>query len=219
MHPSAISKPPTGRQSRSNRALSLTKNEAERRQQALQWLKEYPSETVATASRVFGVNHNSLYTLARRPNNGRPIGGQNKILSEHQSHAIHQFIRELLSCGIQPTHSLVYGSICNLKKAYNPDCRLPTQAWFRGWWKRSQLHKIKSKPLSVVRFSAQSEKDVVEWFQHYRNTIEQYDIKKKNILNFDEAGFRIGCPKGHSILVPEDVHDVSLTGRLRPRIT
>lgn len=48
--------------------------------------------------------------------------------------------------------------------------------------------------------------------QSYRQMIDQYNIKKKkNIPNFDEAGFRIGCPKGQSILIPADIQVVSFS--------
>jgi hypothetical protein len=76
------------------------------------------------------------------------------------------------------------------------------------WWKANGLHKIKSKPLAVVRLTAQQEKDVIKWFEKYRATLSQYNIKRRNIVNFDEAGFRVGCAKGQWILVPEDIQEV-----------
>ena len=52
-------------------------------------------------------------------------------------------------------------------------------------------------------------------FFHYSQAIAQYeyDIKKKNIINFDKAGFRIGCPRGQQLLVPTDIQEVSTTDR------
>lgn len=32
--------------------------------------------------------------------------------------------------------------------------------------------------------------------------------KKKTIIDFDEAGFKVGCMKGHEILVPQDITKV-----------
>jgi hypothetical protein len=37
---------------------------------------------------------------------------------------------------------------------------------------------------------------------------EAIRIKRKNVINFDEAGFRVGCSKGQSILVPDDIKEV-----------
>jgi hypothetical protein len=53
--------------------------------------------------------------------------------------------------------------------------------------------------------TAQQEQDVVKWFKVYHQSLKEYKIKRKNIVNFDEAGFRVGCAKGQWILVPEDV--------------
>ena len=39
----------------------------------------------------------------------------------------------------------------------------------------------------------------------YRETITEYKIKQRNIINFDEAGFWVRCPKGTYILVPLDI--------------
>lgn len=204
-----------GRDNTDDITVNAAMPQIDRRQQAVLWLRENPSEKAITASRLFNLNLSSLYTMIRRGTSTRNThGGHNKVLQDYQSRAVHQFIRELLSFGMQPTIPLVYGAICGLKRAYDENCRLPTYSWFLGWWKKSQLHKIKSKPLAIVRVTAQSEKEVLNWFHHYRETIERLGIKKRNIFNFDEAGFRVGCPKGQSILVPSDVREVSLTADL-----
>jgi hypothetical protein len=52
---------------------------------------------------------------------------------------------------------------------------------------------------------AQDEQDVQRWFRKYRETLKEYKIKRRNIINFDEAGFQVGCMKGQWILVPLDV--------------
>jgi hypothetical protein len=45
------------------------------------------------------------------------------------------------------------------------------------------------KPLAVVQLTAQVEQDVQRWFRKYRETLKEYKIKRRNIVNFDEAGF------------------------------
>jgi hypothetical protein len=102
---------------------------------------------------------------------------------------------------MQPTYPLIYKSICLLKQESHPNSAT--------WWKKAQLHKIKSKPLAAIRITAQQEKDVEAWFKEYRKTLIRYKIQRRNILNFDEAGFRIGCLTGQEILVPEDILEVS----------
>jgi hypothetical protein len=177
-----------------------------RRQKAKQWLEANPAENVVTASRLYKVNYDTLKSSIKRPK--RSHGGHNKILQDHQTKAIHTFIRDLLSYGIQPTMTLVFQAICALKKASNPSALSPTKAWFGKWWKENRLHKIKSKPLAALRITAQDETEIQLWFRAYIRTIERLQIQRRNILNFDETGFRIGCPKGQTLLVPEDVLEV-----------
>jgi hypothetical protein len=106
--------------------------------------------------------------------------------------------------------ALVFRSIYALKKASNPSAKPPSKVWYGNWWKENRLHKIKSKPLAANRIIAQEEAQIRLWFKENIRTIEEMGIQKKNILNFDETGFRIGCPKGQTLLVPEDVQEVRI---------
>ena len=125
-------------------------------------------------------------------------------------HCMHVFIRNLLSVGIQPTHDVVYGAIVSLKRAQDPTSPPPSKRWFADWLSKSPLHTIKTKPLATVRYTAAQVGDITEWFRGYAAArMELHVDKRQNIINFDEAGFRVGCMKGHSIIVPSDVYEVS----------
>ena len=177
-------------------------------QHAKRFLKKNPDEKSVTAARIYNLNPTTLYSqLSQEPTRTR--GRQNKILQEHHIRAIHDFIRSLLTYQIQPTHTLIFNAICNLKRAQNPDnFKAPTLKWFRTWWKNSGLHKIKSKPLAIIQITVQQEENVRKWFRKYTATLKHYKIKRRNIINFDEAGFRVGCAKGQEILVPLDIHEI-----------
>ena len=174
---------------------------------AKEFLQENPDEHTATAASIFNLSSTTLRSAIARPQD-RINGGQNKILQEYQIKALHQFIWSLLACQIQPTFQLIFGVICNLKHAQNPNLKPPTWCWFQKWWKDNGLHKIKAKPLAVTRLTAQWEEEVVQWFKAYEATIEEYEIKRRNIVNFDEKGFHVGCPKGQYLLVPDDILEV-----------
>lgn len=193
--------------------INYSKPEATRIQQAKKWLKTNPTESLATASRLYQVKYRSLQSSIKRPT--RTHGGHNKVLQEYQTKAIHTFIRDLLSYGIQPTMALVFQSIYTIKRASNPTIKPPSKAWFGKWWRDNQLHKIKSKPLAALRIIAQDENAIQLWFKGYICTIKELQIQKRNILNFDETGFRIGCPKGQTLLVPVDVTEVSISSFIR----
>ena len=177
-------------------------------QNAKQFMLNNPSESTAVAARIYGLAATTLYDAKKRAGPDKPRGGQNKILENYQVEALHAFIRSLLAHGIQPSHGLIFNAIRTLKRAQNPDFEGPSQRWFRKWWKDSNLHKIKTKPLAVVRYSAGQASDVQIWFDNYRRILEELKIvDKRNIINFDEAGFRVGCMKGHEIIVPTDVRE------------
>jgi hypothetical protein len=127
------------------------------------------------------------------------------VLSLGQEQAIHSFIRSLLEFSIQLTHGLVFNAFCGLKKG-NP----PSKSWFQKWFKKAGLHTIKTKPIAIIRVTAAQISEVERWFQQYRVQLAKYQIKKKNIYNFDEAGFRVGCARGQEILVPMDIREVLL---------
>jgi hypothetical protein len=183
---------------------------AYRRQKAKHWLEANPTENIGTVCRLYQLNYHTLKSSIKRPK-WRPHGGHNKVLQEHQIKAIHTFIRDLLSYGIQPTMTLVFQAIYALKKASNPSAIPSSKAWFGKWWKENRLHTIKSKPLAALRIVAQDEIEIQLWFKGYIRTIGELQIQRRHILNFDETGFRIGCPKGQTLLVPEDVLEVRIS--------
>ena len=176
--------------------------------QAVAFLREYPNEEPAPIARLYMVPLSSLYSALQRPTPyGR--GGNNRILLDHHTIAIHNFIRSLLCNGIKPTQELIYGTICKLREDSHPNKGPPSKQWFYTWWKKNHLHKIKSKPIPMVRFYAQEAKKVKEWFLDYVELIRELGIKRKDIWNFDEGGFRSGCDARQEILVPDDVYEVS----------
>lgn len=180
------------------------------------FLSENLDEKIAHVAEKFKLCHKTLYssiTRNKKLKSKKRHGGHNKILETHQVEAVHHFIQSLLAYGIQPLLMIVFNAIVGLKRVQsgNPKEKEPCTQWFSTWWKKNDLHKIKTKPLATVRFTAAQEKDIKEWFREYRKALETLQIKdKKNLINFDEAGFRVGCMKGHQILVPKDVSKVCI---------
>lgn len=176
------------------------------------FLKENPGKKIAHAARKFEIHLSTLYSAIARDKNPRvpkKRGGQNKILGTHQVEALQIFIRSLLAYDIQPSPGVVFNAILRLKRSQNPGKKDPTRRWFNAWWKSSNLHMIKPQPLAVDGLTAAQEKDVRTWFRDYKRVLKTLSIKnKKDIINFDEAGFRVGCMKGHKLIVPKDISTV-----------
>jgi hypothetical protein len=175
-----------------------------------EWLQECDNEneteTITTASRIFDVARTTL-TYSIQKANSRTQGGSNRILTPGQEQSINQFIQSYLNHGLLPTKGVLISAITRLRALENKPP--PSASWFQKWHKTQPLHKIKTKPIARVRITAQDKEEVSQWFGKYRETVKKYRFKPKDIWNFDETGFRVGCPKGEEIYVPLDVKEVS----------
>lgn len=189
------------------------------------FLKENPDEKIAGAAQIFGIAHTTLRSsIARdkKPLSGAKRGGHNKVLEKHQEDAILKMIRSLLASGIQPLHGDIFDAIVTLKRGRNPEYKGPSQRWFREWWKSNNLDKMEAEPLAFEPSATAEEEDIWAWFDDYREALDALHIKnEKNIVNFYKAGFRVGCMKEHTGLVPMDIselHAISLENRRSPMI-
>jgi len=178
---------------------------------AKEFLRENLTEKTTTVACVYNLPLSTLQSSIDRTHKPRTeCGGNNRILLDHEKKVIHQFIWFLLASGIQPTSQLVFRSICNLKRVQNLSFKIPSKVWFSTWWKENGLHKIKSKPLAVVWMTAQQEQEIIQWFREYQITVGKYEVKRRNIMNFDEAGFWVGCSKDQYLLVSLDIQKISM---------
>jgi hypothetical protein len=85
----------------------------------------------------------------------------------------------------------------------------PSKSWLTKWIKTQPLHLITTKPIAHKRLIAQDKKEVESWFKGFRDTLKKHKISRKDVWNFDETGFQIGCPKGQQIYVPLTTREVS----------
>ena len=70
-----------------------------------------------------------------------------------------------------------------------------------------------------MRLTAAQKSDIQLWFEGYRRVLMELGTKsRKNIINFDETGFRIGYMKGHDLLVPDDITEVGITYKSQHKI-
>jgi hypothetical protein len=176
-------------------------------QQAREWLQENDTESITTASRIFKLNRSTLSSSIHRTFKHPSRGGSNRVLTPNQENSLNQFIRSYLDHNLLPTKGVILSAITRLRALENKPP--PSNAWFKKWWKTQPLHKIKTKPIARVRITAQDKVEVNDWFKKYREVLQKYKISRKDIWNFDETGFRIGCPKGQEIYVPLDIKEVS----------
>jgi hypothetical protein len=60
---------------------------------------------------------------------------------------------------------------------------------------------LKTKPIAQVRVTTIDVEEVKDWFQGFRTWCEEHSIEPGDVLNFDEAGFRVGVAPGEEIVV------------------
>jgi hypothetical protein len=176
-------------------------------QHAKAFLTEHPEETITTASRIFKLSRTTLSSSIHATPHVRH-GGQNRILTPSQEQSINRFIQSYLDHNQLPTKGVILGAITYLRRLES--LPPPSNSWFKKWWKTQPIHKIRTKPIARVRISAQDTKEVKEWFKKYKEAVDKYQVQKENIFNFDETGFRVGCPRGEEIYVPLDVKEVRI---------
>jgi hypothetical protein len=94
---------------------------------AKEFLKTNLIETVVCAVRIYDL---VIFTLRNSINRDKELdvgisskqrGGHNKVMQKHETDALHEFIRSLLSYDIPPTHELVFNAISALKLAEKRD--------------------------------------------------------------------------------------------------
>jgi hypothetical protein len=63
--------------------------------------------------------------------------------------------------------------------------------------------------MARVRVTAADVEEVKDWFYGFRMWCKEHNIDLGDVLNFNEAGFRVGVTPGEEIVVPVYVKEVS----------
>jgi hypothetical protein len=165
--------------------------------EAREWLTDNPSESVATASRIFKVKKSTLQSSITRLNRLRVgLGGQNKLLTPAQIRALKKWIIMQYEQGLGATRQMTLAAVCYLRKSEQP----PSHSWLTTFMKTQlkDFHIIKTKPIALQRVKAQDEGLINDWFRAYNDFLRAHEIEPHSIWNMDETGFRIGIPGGDS---------------------
>jgi hypothetical protein len=178
---------------------------------------ENPAEKQVTGARIYDVNVHTVRSRLRREQKraGAPLrkrGGHNKVLSESQVEAIYKYVEDSYLRGYGATKSMVFAAIGFIKEKEDPPQKAPSWRWFQLFLKAHPelFRTLKTKPIARVRVTASDINEVTAWFQEWMSFCTQHSIQPENILNFDEAGFRVGVAPGEEIIVPPYVVEVSI---------
>ena len=114
--------------------------------------------------------------------------------------------------GYGATKAMVYAAVGCLKANEVPMKEPPSWRWFQVFMKNhpNLFRTLQTKAIARVRVSAADVEEVRDWFHGFRSFCEEHGIKAGDVLNFDEAGFRVGVAPREEIVVPAYVREVSL---------
>jgi DDE superfamily endonuclease/Tc5 transposase DNA-binding domain len=139
-------------------------------------------------------------------------GGLNKKLSEAQEKAVCQFLDMHIQLGFPADIRMVSGAADHILKLdgvqqWNKDKKCFEQARVGGNWasrfvKRHNptYKKIRTQPLAAERKATHTKATFLTFFQKLQDTIRKYQIRKKEVYNFDETGWRIGIGKRSEVI-------------------
>src|SRR5436305_10807267 len=106
----------------------------------------------------------------------------------------------------------ILSAISFLKVSQIPPQKAPSWRWFQTFIKAhpNLFRTLKTKPIARVRVSAVDIEEVTKWFKGFTTWCKEHEIGASDILNFDEAGFRVGVAPSEDIVVPAYVKEVSI---------
>jgi hypothetical protein len=179
---------------------------------AVAFKHENPDENATTAARIHHVNPITVRSNLQREQLPKvKHGGQNKMLSNAQVDAIYKYVEDSYLSGYGATKAMVYAAIGCLKANQIPVKEPPSWRWFQIFMKEHPklFRTLKTKAIARVRVTAADVEEVKDWFHGFRTFCKEHDIEPGDVLNFDEAGFRVGVAPGEEIVVPAYVKEVS----------
>ena len=142
----------------------------------------------------------------KNPNIGwRKDNSRSPLLNDSETRAIVTYIREQYYAGFPADKEMIMSKVeALLIQQDPPHYNCPSPTWTSNFL-RNHLPSIKSsitKPIDIKRKAAQDIPAVEDFFRQYTACIREYNIPPERIWNFDEAGFRVGMPKGKRIYIP-----------------
>jgi hypothetical protein len=114
--------------------------------------------------------------------------------------------------GYGATKAMVYATIGCLKANEVPVKKdPPSWRWFQTFMKDHPklFRTLKTKAIARVRVTAADVEEVKDWFDGFRTWCEEHNIQPRDVLNFNEGGFRVSVAPSEEIVVPTYVKEVS----------
>ena len=157
--------------------------------------------------------HMILDQTFRRRLNGIPAGnrgGTNSRLNANEEEGLRKYMAFLYRIGMPPGKlDIVQAANSILVAAGKPKV---SKEWARRWMKRNRelFKSIRGRTLSAERKDCHQKEEIDRHFSDFTAVLAEYKIRQEDVWNFDEIGFRIGCLRGRTVIVPADVKAIYL---------
>ena len=172
---------------------------------ALQCLQQSKHPNVAAVAKELDVPYKRLLARfnGRKSRSTRPP--TNRKLTEEQEGALCQYLDSLDDIYISATRKQCSATAnLLLMRAHGSQPGSPPtvgEHWVTKFLKRHPEYYIRTqKPLNIDRQISQDPDDIASWYERLGRKIAEKGITPRNIWNFDETGFRIGCAKPAKVI-------------------
>ena len=141
---------------------------------------------------------------------GRRGGGLNTRLTVEEANGLKEYMAYLVRIGTPPSKRDII-TAANYILERQGQLRV-SKDWGRRWLHRNKgrYKGLRSKSLQAERNAVHQKGEIEAHFADFKSIIDHYHIQQLNVWNFDEIGFRIGCLRGRTVIVPADVKAICL---------
>ena len=160
--------------------------------------------TCNSAAIAFNVRRRTLYDRVngnRKPRNKAHESDQ--LLTEAEEKELVRWITRLTATGYAPRHATLREMAEEIRKRrvkqINSDDMILIKYdgigkhWIHRFLRRHpELASVKPRSIDAPRVKDTSPERLTKWFEDLRTTIEEFNIRPKNMYNMDESGFAIG---------------------------
>ena len=119
--------------------------------------------------------------------------GKNRLLSHESELAIEAFVQKLERGLVPASVAMVEDAANTLLQRIDSNTKPVSKSWLQRFLKRFPSLLVKStEPLETQRKNAHDPEAIHLWFSDYEGVLQQHNIQRFDVWNFDETGFRIG---------------------------
>lgn len=182
-------------------------------QEAIDAFNTRQNAKISSLAQEFHVPYQRLRNrLGGAPSKSDIRGLHNRRLKPDQELALTLFYQRLSNAGTPARLNSIKNEANRLLlqdcDPVNPPPPIGPQ-WAKRWLDRQpNLFKTKRKPLAAERRNAHDLDLIATHFQRFRDVVQEHDIHRADIWNFDETGYRIGMARSDWVVAVDPTRTI-----------